>query len=169
LVLVVAVAENDVIGRDNKLPWRLKTDMKHFRALTWGKPVIMGRRTFQSIPKPLKGRTTIVVSRNRDFAAPGIVVAPNLEAALELAQGDALRRNADAIMVVGGEDIFRRTMTLAQRLEVTLVHGRPQGDTFFTPIDPGDWMEVQRSSHPAGPDDDLPFSFVTYRRRDERL
>ena len=164
IVLVVAVAENGVIGRDNALPWRIRSDMRHFRALTWGKPVVMGRRTFESIPKPLKGRTTIVVSRNQDFAAPGIVVAASLDAALQTAHGDALRRSADAIAIVGGEDIFKRTLPLADRLEVTRVHASPQGDTFFAPVDTSVWKETARQEHQAGPDDEASFTFLTYRR-----
>ena len=97
IVLVAAIAENGVIGRGNALPWRLKSDMQHFRALTMGKPVIMGRKTYLSIGKPLAGRTTIVVSRDRTFAAPGVVVAPSLADAITTARGDALRRGADSI------------------------------------------------------------------------
>src|ERR1700761_1699087 len=106
ITLIAAVAENGVIGRDNGLPWRLKSDMVHFRAATMGKPVVMGRKTFLSIGKPLAGRTTIVVSRDHAFTAPGIVVATSLDAALAAAHGDALRRNADAIVVAGGADIY---------------------------------------------------------------
>lgn len=164
LILVVAVADNGVIGRAGGLPWRLKSDLQHFRALTWGKPVVMGRRTFASIPKPLKGRTTIVVSRDPAFAAPGIVVAPSLEAALAAARGDALRRSVDAIMVIGGQDIFARTLPVADRLEVTEVHAKPEGDTFFPPVDRGVWREIGRTTHAAGPGDDAPFTFVTYER-----
>lgn len=164
LILIVAVAENGVIGRSGGLPWRLKSDLQHFRALTWGKPVVMGRRTFASIPKPLKGRTSIVVSRDPAFAAPGIVVAPTLEAALATARGDTLRRGADAIAIVGGQDIFARTLSMADRLEVTEVHARPEGDTFFPPIDPDVWREIGRAAQPAGPGDDAAFTFVTYER-----
>jgi dihydrofolate reductase len=164
LTLIVAVAENGVIGRADGLPWRLKSDLQHFRTLTMGKPVVMGRRTFASIPKPLKGRTTIVVSRDPVFAAPGIAVAPSLEAALAVARGDALRRGAEAIAVVGGQEIFARTLPLADRLEITEVHAKPEGDTFFPPIDGSIWREIARVPHPAGPDDDAPFSVVTYER-----
>ncbi len=164
LVLVAAVADNGVIGRGGGLPWRLKSDLKHFRALTWGKPVVMGRRTFQSIPRPLTGRTTIVVSRDPAFAAPGVLVAPSLEAALMAARGDALRRSAEAIMIVGGQDIFARTLPIADRLEITEVHARPEGDTMFPPIDPSTWREVSRTDHPAGPDDAARFAFVAYAR-----
>ena len=118
IVLVAAVAENGVIGRGNALPWRLKSDMAHFRALTMGKPVVMGRKTYLSIGKPLKGRTTIVVSRDRGFAAPGVLVAPNLDYALVAARGDALRRGADAVIVAGGADIYIQALPAASRLAV---------------------------------------------------
>src|SRR5580692_1734631 len=104
IVFVAAIAENGVIGSGNALPWRLKSDMQHFRALTMGKPVVMGRKTYLSIGKPLSGRTTIVVSRDRAFASPGIVIAPSLDTALAAARGDALRRNADTIIVAGGAE-----------------------------------------------------------------
>jgi dihydrofolate reductase len=164
LVLVAAVAENGVIGRDNALPWRLKSDMQHFRAVTMGKPVVMGRKTFISIGKPLKGRTNIVVSRTPGYAAPGIVVAPSLEAALAAARGDALRRSAEGIAVIGGAGIFAETMRLAHRLEITAVHAAPAGDTFFPPIDPAVWRETARVRHPAAPQDDAEFSLITYER-----
>jgi dihydrofolate reductase len=153
-----------VIGRDNALPWRLKSDMQHFRARTMGKPVVMGRRTFQSLARPLKGRTVIVVTRDPGFAAPGIVVAPSLDAALAAARGDALRRGADAVMVAGGGDVYAAVMPLADRIEMTLVHARPDGDTVFPPIDPAVWREVERIDHPAGPDDSADFAFVGFTR-----
>jgi len=119
ITLVAALAENGVIGRDNGLPWRLKSDMVHFRAITMGKPVVMGRKTFLSIGRPLPGRTTIVVSRDHTFAAPGVVVAPTVEAALTVAQGDALRRRAECIIVAGGADLYAQTMPLAGWLHIT--------------------------------------------------
>jgi dihydrofolate reductase len=138
--------------------------MQHFRALTMGKPVVMGRKTFESIGKPLKGRTNIIVSRDPDFAAPGIVVAPDIGVALAAAHGDALRRGADSVTVVGGQDIFAATMPQAARLEITIVHAKPEGDTFFPPIDTAIWQEVAREDHAASPGDDAAFTFVTYRR-----
>jgi dihydrofolate reductase len=164
LVLVAAVAENGVIGRGNTLPWRLKSDLRRFRARTWGKPVVMGRKTFQSLGKPLAGRTNIVVSRDSSFCAPGAVVAPDLEAALETARGDALRRGADAIAVIGGADIYARALPIADRLDITLVKARPDGDARFPAIDPQTWRETDRSEQPAGPDDSASFAFVTYER-----
>ena len=164
ILLVAAIAQNGVIGRGNALPWRLKADMQHFRALTMGKPVVMGRKTYQSIGKPLKGRTTIVVSRDRDFAAPGIVVASSLDAALTTASGDALRRNADIIVVAGGAEIYAQAMPLATRLAITLVHKRIEGDAYFPAIDPNEWHEGARSEHKAAAEDDAAFAFVTYER-----
>jgi dihydrofolate reductase len=164
LVLVAAVAENGVIGRDNALPWRLKSDMHRFRARTWGKPVVMGRKTFQSLAKPLPGRTNIVVSRDRGFTAPGAVVAPDLRAALETAHGDALRRGADEIVVIGGAEIYAQTLPIADRLDLTLVKARPEGNICFPSIDAQAWRETERSEHTAGPEDAADFAFVSYER-----
>jgi dihydrofolate reductase len=164
LVLVAAVAENGVIGRAGGLPWRLKTDLKRFRALTVGHPVVMGRKTYLSFGKPLKGRTNIVVTQDPAFAAAGIVVAPSLDAALEVAEGDALRRGAAAIVIGGGADIYAETIDSAARLEITRVHVRPEGDTMFPPIDPARWRETARDEYPAGPDDEAPFTTLTYER-----
>ena len=165
LVLVAAVAENGVIGRAGTMPWRLRTDLKRFRALTIGRPVVMGRKTWLTFGKPPAGRTSIVISRDPEFAAPGIVAAPSLEAALEVAEGDALRRAAAAIVIGGGADIYSRTISVAERLEITRVHARPQGDTVFPDIDPAQWRETARQEFPAGPDDDAPFTTLTYERR----
>jgi len=164
VVFVVAVAENGVIGRDHGLPWRLKSDMAHFRALTIGKPVLMGRKTYLSIGKPLKGRTNIVVSRDAAFAAPGVAVAPTLDHALDIARGDALRRSADMIAVIGGAEIFAQMLPMADRLEFTRIHARPDGDTSFPAFDPAAWREVSRSDHPAGPSDTASFTFIRYER-----
>ena len=164
IVLLAAVADNGVIGRDNALPFRQSTDLKRFKSLTMGKPVLMGRKTYLSIGKPLPGRTNIVVSRNGDFAAPGIVVAGSLDAALTAARGDALRRGVDEVVVIGGTDIFEQSMALADRIEVTHVHTRPTGDTHFPPIDASRWREQARSEHPAGPQDEAAFSYITYVR-----
>jgi dihydrofolate reductase len=164
IVLLAAVAENGVIGRDNALPWRLKSDMQHFRSLTMGKPVVMGRKTYQSIGKPLPGRTTIVVSRDATFAAPGILAAPSLAAALEAARGDALRRGVNAIIVAGGGEIYKEAMPLATQLSITEVHKRVDGDARFPAIDPQMWRETARSEHPPAAEDETAFAFVAYER-----
>ncbi len=166
IVLIAAVAENGVIGRGNALPWRLRSDMQHFRALTMGKPVVMGRKTYLSIGRPLKGRITIVVSRDDAFAVPGIVVAPALDDALAAARGDALRRGADAIMIAGGGDIFRQIMPRATALAVTEVRKSVDGDAYFPAIDPAVWRESAREAHDPAAEDEAPFAFVTYRRCD---
>jgi dihydrofolate reductase len=165
IVLVAAIAENGVIGRGNALPWRLKSDMQHFRALTKGKPVVMGRKTFLSIGKPLPGRTTIVVSRDAAFTAPGIVVAPSLDTALAVARGDALRRNGDGIIVAGGAEIYAQVLPQASQLAITHVHKSVDGDARFPNIDMALWREEARSEHPPAAEDEAPFAFVTYARR----
>jgi dihydrofolate reductase len=165
IVLIAAVADNGVIGQGGTMPWRLKSDMRHFRALTLDKPVVMGRKTYLSLSiKPLPRRTNIVVSRDRGFTAPGVVGVQSLEAALEVARGDALRRGAQAAMVIGGAEIYARAMPLADRLEITQIHAAPQGDARFPEIDLSRWREIARAAHPAGPDDDAAYDLVTYRR-----
>jgi dihydrofolate reductase len=164
ILLVAAVAENGVIGRGNTLPWRLKSDMLHFRALTIGKPVIMGRKTYLSIGKPLAGRATIVVSRDRAFATPGILVAPSLADAFTAARGDALRRGADSIIVAGGAEIYAQAMPQATHLAITWVHRRVEGDARFPAIDPNIWRETSREEHEPQAEDEAAFAFASYQR-----
>ena len=164
IVLLAAVADNGVIGRGNALPFRQSSDLKRFKSLTMGKPVLMGRKTYLSIGKPLSGRTNIVVSRDPSFKPDGVIVARRLDAALDAARDDAQKRGVDEIVVIGGTDIFVQTMPLADRMEITHVHSHPAGDTYFPPIDKGQWRAVARSRHPAGPQDEAPVSFVTYER-----
>jgi len=164
IVIIAAIAENGVIGRGNALPWRLKSDMAHFRSLTMGKPVVMGRKTYLSIGKPLEGRTTIVVSRDRSFAAPGLVVAPSLDAALTAARGDALRRGAAEIVVAGGAAVYAEALPLAVRLVITEVHKRVDGDAHFPAIDPAIWREAARSERQPAAGDEAAFAFVGYER-----
>jgi dihydrofolate reductase len=164
VVLVAAVADNGVIGRAGELPWRLKSDMQHFRALTIGRPVVMGRKTFQSVGRPLARRTNIVISRDPAVTIGGAVVVCDVSMALAVARGDALRRDTDAIMVIGGSEIYAQTLAFADRLEITRVHAEPAGDATFPPIIPGSWVETARVEHAAGNDDDANFTFLTYER-----
>lgn len=164
LVLVAAIGENDVIGNQGALPWRLKSDLQHFKRLTLNKPVVMGRKTYESIGKPLKDRTNIVLTSNLGLVAPGAVLATSLDAALNYAGKDAERRGVDEIMVIGGSDVFAATIDDADRLEITRVHANPEGDTLFPPIESQQWREVARESHPRGPDDDADFTILTYQR-----
>jgi dihydrofolate reductase len=165
IVLVAAIGENNVIGRDGQLPWRLKSDLKHFRELTINKPVIMGRKTYVSIGKLLKDRTNIVITRDLGLVAPGAVLATGLDAAVDYARQDARRRGTDEIMVIGGSDVFAAMLPQADRLEITHVHAAPEGDVFFPPIDPAMWREVSRTAHVAGPDDSAGFAVAAYLRR----
>ena len=167
IVLIVAVAENGVIGANGAMPWRLKSDLQRFKALTFGRPVVMGRKTFASIGRPLPGRTNIVVTRDRDFRSSGVVVANSAADAIAIATGDALRRFATEIAIIGGAEIYAQSMDRADRLEITEVHARPDGDTRFATIDVADWEEVTRVRNPAGPDDSAAFSYVTFRRRQQ--
>jgi dihydrofolate reductase len=164
IVLIVAIAENGVIGAGGAIPWRLKSDMQRFKALTLDKPVVMGRKTFVSIGRPLPKRTNIVVTRDADFRAAGAVVTNSLADARAVATGDALRRLATEIAVIGGAEIYAQWIDSADRLEITEVHARPDGDTRFA-VDAKAWEEVSRVRNPAGPDDSADFSYVTYRRR----
>jgi len=165
IVLVVAVAENGVIGRNGSLPWRLKSDMAYFRKVTMGKPVVMGRKTWDSLPrKPLPGRTNIVVTRDASFAAPGALVVMSVDAALIAARGDALRRGVDEIAVIGGNEIFAATLPVANRIAFTRVKLRPEGDVHFPELDSIVWREVSRQEYTAGPEDDADFTILTYQR-----
>ena len=168
IVLVVAVGENDVIGSDGDMPWKLSTDLKRFKRLTLGCPLVMGRKTFQSIGRPLPGRENIVISRDFGWAQgiDGITQAGSLDDALERARASARETDAEAIMVVGGGQIYEAALPRADRLEVTRVHAEPAGDTHFPVIDPAIWEEVARQTPERGPQDSADVTFLTYRRRE---
>lgn len=165
IVLVAAIGANGVIGNDGQLPWRLKSDLQHFKRVTLGKPVVMGRKTYESIGRPLPGRTNIVMTRDLGFAVPGGVHATSLDAALGIAIEDAARRGVGELMIIGGGDVFERTMPMADRLEITHVDASPPGDVFFPAIDPAIWRETERHHYDAGPADDAGFDTVAYVRR----
>ncbi|MCR4267127.1 dihydrofolate reductase [Nitratireductor sp. ZSWI3] len=160
--LVVAVAENGVIGRVGGLPWRLSTDLKRFKALTLGKPIVMGRKTWESLGRPLPGRRNIVVTRRADYEAEGAECVSSLAVAMALA--GAGRSDAD-VCVIGGGEIYREALPLADRLHVTHVHADIEGDTYFPPIDPETWEPVSREEVPAGEKDVYATSYVVYQRR----
>jgi dihydrofolate reductase len=165
IVMIAAIAENGVIGAGGAIPWRLKSDMQRLRALTIDKPVVMGRKTFISLGRPLPRRTNIVITRDAGFRAAGAVVTTSFANARAIATGDALRRFATEIAVIGGAEIYAQWMSIADRLELTEVHARPEGDTYFAAIDKAVWQEVARVRNPAGPDNSADFSYVTYIRR----
>jgi dihydrofolate reductase len=165
IALVVAMAENGAIGTGGDLPWRLQSDMRYFRQITMGKPIIMGRLTFMSLPRALDGRLNIVLTRNAAFTASGAVMAYNLAEALDVARKGAAKSGVDEIMVIGGEDVFRAVLPHASRIYLTEVHASPHADTWFPPLDRGEWREVSRERHEPGPKDEHAFSFVVLERR----
>ena len=164
LVIVAAVARNGVIGSDQRLPWRLSSDMKRYKALTWGKPMVMGRKTYLTIGRALPGRETIVVSRDRDFAAPGILVAHNLDSGLDHAAERAHAMGAHEIIIGGGAEIFAQTIARASRLFITEVALDAKGEARFPPINRHEWREISRETGERGPRDDADYAFVSYER-----
>ena len=158
LSLVVAMAENGVIGNANRLPWHLPADLKHFKGVTMGKPMLMGRKTFESIGKALPGRRNLVMTRGGPIDAPGIETVANLEAALAAAQ------DAEELMVIGGAEIFRVCLPRAQRIYLTRVHAPIPGDTRFPAIDWNEWYRVQRSTQSADDRNAYAMTFLTLER-----
>ena len=165
LVLVAAVAENGVIGRDGAMPWHLPGDLKHFKAVTLGKPVIMGRRTFESIGRALPGRPNIVLTRDRDFRADGVHVAHDLAAALPLAEQEAARLGAEEIAVIGGANLYAQTLPRAVRIYLTEVHAAPEGSVRFPRFERDEWREISRDGPHQGENDSFAYSFVALERR----
>jgi dihydrofolate reductase len=163
LALVVAAARNGVIGANGAIPWRLKTDMQHFRATTKGKPVVMGRKTWDSLKGPLKGRDNIVLTRDAGFRAPGVWSYPALDAALACAEGRARARGVGEVCVIGGAEIYALALPLAQRVYLTDVDADVAGDAVFPPLDAA-WREVSRRDAPAGPDDQYAMTFRVLER-----
>jgi dihydrofolate reductase len=163
IAIIVAVALNGVIGRNNTLPWRLPADLKHFKATTLGKPVVMGRKTFESLGKPLPGRTNIVITRDPQFAADGAVIAHSLDEGLRIADEVALRDGAVEIMVIGGAQIYAEALPLAQVLYYTRVLLEVEGDAWFPEIDPAQWHWAERQRFVA--EGDAPgYELLRYER-----
>jgi len=164
LAIMVAMAANGVIGRDNGLPWHLPEDLRYFKRTTLGKPVIMGRKTFESIGRPLPGRPNIVISRRSDWSVEGVTVVGSLEVALRHAQALAAASGAQELMVIGGAQVYAAALALANRLYVTEVHSVVAGDTWFPPMNPLEWREITRQEHPSTADNPYPYAFVVYDR-----
>lgn len=161
LTIIVAAGEDNAIGKDNDLIWHLKDDLKHFKKLTSGHHIIMGRKTFESFPKPLPNRTHIVITRQNNYKVPdGVIVVSNLEDALDAA------RNDNQPFIIGGGEIYKQSINLADKLELTRVHATFDGaDTFFPDIDLNQWKEISRTTHDADEDHKYAFSFITYKRK----
>ena len=146
IALIVAVAENGVIGRAGQLPWHLPDDLKRFKALTMGKPMLMGRRTFESIGRPLPGRTSLVLTHSTDWGPPpGALAVHSVDEAL----AEARRGGAGELAVIGGAEVFRLALPLARRIDLTRVHAEVEGDVYFPKLDPREWRETERVTHPA--------------------
>ncbi len=159
LSIVVAMDRHRLIGRDNRLPWHLSADLKHFRQITMGKPIVMGRKTHESIGKPLAGRTNIVVTGNPAYPAPGCVVVQSLPAAINAAQ------DADEVMIIGGARLYQQALPLAHRIYLTQVQAAFVGDTWFPLIDWDAWQEKQRVKHEADDKNPYPYEFVLLDRK----
>lgn len=165
LDIVVAMAENGVIGRDGDMPWHLSTDLKYFKALTLGRPMVMGRKTFESIGKPLPGRETFVVSRDSTFAPEGVTVLSDLDAALQAAAATAEAKGVPSFVVAGGGALYAATIERADRLFVTRVAASPEGDTRFPAIDPTLWELTASEPMRRGERDSADAAFETWVRR----
>ena len=165
VAMIVAVGSNGVIGSQGEIPWRLPSDFAHFKRTTLGKPLIMGRKTFESIGKPLPGRTNIIVTRRRDYRPEGAVVVSSLAEALEKARRVAVADGATEVMIGGGGEIYREAMPQAERLYVTHVEAAPEGDAYFPDIDPLLWEVEQVLAIERTDRDSAPFSVKVYRRR----
>ena len=170
IALIAAVAQNGVIGRDNALPWHLPEDLKHFRAMTIGKPVIMGRKTWESLGRPLPGRTNIVITRQARFAATGAVVVRSLDEALAIAERTLLESGAseggiDECVVIGGAELYAQALPRCDLIYFTEVHASVSGDTFFPPFERTHWSELRRERHAAQGNNPFDYSFVLYERK----
>lgn len=164
LSFFIAIAENGVIGRDNAMPWRLKGDLAYLKRMTMGKPILMGRKTWESFPKrPLPGRPNLVVTRDEDYDAPGAEVFKNIDEAMARAEVLARELGVEEVMVLGGAQIYEALLLRASRIYLTEVHASPEGDTRFQ-FDRSAWREVSRERHEAGDSDSSAYSFVVLER-----
>ena len=164
VVLVLAVAENGVIGRGDALPWDLPDDLQHFKRSTLGRPIIMGRKTYDSVGRPLPGRTNIVVTRDPAWAAEGVVAVQSLADAIVRAEQQALLDDADAVMVVGGAEIYRLALPQADRIVLTRVHGEVSGDAYFDLEQLCNWQEIRRQSVARGAHNSHDFTIIEYAK-----
>lgn len=166
LSVIVAQSQNRVIGINNKLPWYLPEDLKYFKQITQGKPIIMGRKTYESIGRPLPGRTNIVITRDGCYQAPGIKVVHTLDEALELAEQQALIDGSEEALVIGGSEIYALTLPQADRLYLTQVHAQVEGDAYFPALDEEQWQEILRQDFSADGPNPYDYSFIVYQRGD---
>lgn len=168
LSLVCALAQNRTIGRGNQLPWRLPRDLAYFKKITWGHPIVMGRKTFDSIGRPLPGRTNIVVSRQSDWSAEGVTAVNSLSQAMDVAGQAAAASGVAEIMLIGGASLYEQALPIADRLYLTEVHAQVEGDAFFPEFNRSEWVERSREDCPADTGNPFAYSFVVYEKRSER-
>lgn len=162
--LIVAAATNNTIGKDNDMPWKISSDLKYFKKVTMNKPVIMGRKTFESIGKPLPGRANIVITRDTTFTQEGVITAHSIEMALDVARGMADVKKEKEIMIIGGAQIYALTLPIADRLYLTRIHADIEGDAHFPELDEKEWLEYSREDHEKGEKDSHDHSFIVLDR-----
>jgi dihydrofolate reductase len=165
IALIVAQSQNRVIGRDGDMPWHLTEDLKFFKRTTMGKPIVMGRKTFASIGKPLPGRVNIVITRDPDFKFEGVLIARSLEEGISMGRDAAKENGVEEVMVIGGGEIYRGAMAQADRVYLTQVHAEVSGETFFPEIDPSQWREAERSEVQVDQASGLEFTWMTWDRK----
>ena len=165
---IVAMTENRVIGKNNRLPWRLPADLQHFKTITMGHPILMGRKTYESIGKPLPGRMNIIMTRNRHFNAPGCLLVSSLaEATQQAAKVDNATnslKTKQEIFLIGGAEIYRQLLPFTEKIYLTLIHHAMTGDTYFPALNQDEWKEIERVSYPADQDNVYPYSFIILQR-----
>ncbi|MDA2937495.1 dihydrofolate reductase [Acidobacteria bacterium AH-259-A15] len=159
LSIIAAVSANQVIGRNNTIPWRLPADLKRFKSLTMGHHLLMGRKTFESIGRPLPGRTTVVITHRNDYAPKGVLVAHSLNEAVKMASGD------DEVFIAGGAQIYRQTLARATRLYLTLIHEEFEGDTYFPEINESDWLLSSKDAREPDEENPYRYSFLVYDKK----
>lgn len=163
--LIAAVAENGVIGKNNQLPWHIKSEFQYFKSTTLGHPIVMGRRSFESLGKPLPKRANIVVTRDKNFSAKGVIVAHSLEDGIKIAKDIAAQDKVDEVFIGGGADIYRLSLPGADRLYLTEVHLKPEGDTRFPDFDRKDWKEIKREYHAAQEGETADYTITVLERK----
>ena len=163
LSAIVAMAENRVIGKNNQLPWHLPADLNHFKAITSGHPILMGRKTYESIGKPLPNRTNIIITRDNGYLAPGCVVVTSIEAALQQASAE----NSDEMFIIGGAEVYRQLWPHIQRIYLTLVHQEFEGDAFFPELNRNEWKQIHYETYPANEKNPYPYTFLRLDKKDD--
>ena len=159
IAIISAMARNRIIGIENRLPWNLPADMRHFRTLTMGHHLIMGRKTYESIGKPLPGRTTVIVTRNKDFAAPGCIVVNSIEAAISACQGD------NEAFIIGGAELYKQALDFADRIYLTKIDAIFEGDAYFPEFESASWKEIDQETFPPDADNPYAYRFVVYDKK----